>query len=241
MKITYINHSCFMLESEDVCFLFDYDKGEIPPITDEKDMVVFVSHKHGDHYNPEIFDLVKKYSRIQFVVSKDVPVKWQILKYKEQGIDLEKQVTVVRKNAEYCLFLKNERKLQIETLKSTDEGVAYLVTYDGRCYYHAGDLHLWLWEGESKQYNDNMAGAYFRELEKLREKQIEVAFVPLDGRLGKYAFEGMNAFLENTKCRKVFPMHFWGAYDIIEKYLTMYPEYREQIVKMKEAGQVFYI
>lgn len=239
MKITYISHSGFMLEMEDVCFLFDYDQGEIPAIEKEKDMVVFVSHKHADHYNPEIFSLAKKYSHIQFVVSKDVPVKWQIIKYKEQGIDLTERVTVVRKNTEYMLSLENGKPLRIETLKSTDEGVAFLLNYEEKTYYHAGDLNLWVWEGESRQYNENMERAYFRELDKLREKALEVAFVPLDPRQGEDAYAGLKSFLDYTKCQKVFPMHFWGEFDIIDKFLQKYPAYAKQIEKIERNGQTF--
>lgn len=239
MKVTYISHSGFMLEAEDVCFLFDYYRGEIPQIAKEKDIVIFVSHKHGDHYNPAIFKLAEQYPNIHFVVSKDVPAKWQVLKYKEQGIDLTECVTAVRKNAEYTLPLASGKSLQIETLKSTDEGVAYLLTYEGKQYYHAGDLNLWIWEGESRQYNDNMTKAYFRELDKLKGKEIDIAFVPLDPRLEKDAFSGLKSFLEYAKCRKVFPMHFWGEYDMIKKFLFKYPEYKEQIVEIGQEGQTF--
>ena len=236
MKVTYLNHSGFLLETAETYFLFDYYKGEIPQMNPEKDIIVFVSHKHADHYNPEIFELAKHYGNIQFVVSKDVPVKWQILRYEEQGISLSERVTVVRKSMEYNLSLVNGKVLQIETLKSTDEGVAFLLTYEGKRYYHAGDLNLWIWEGESKQYNDNMTKAYFRELSKLKNKELEVAFVPLDPRQEKDAFAGMEAFLENVECKKVFPMHFWDDYEIIEKFLLKHPEQEGKVCRIGETG-----
>ena len=34
---------------------------------------------------------------------------------------------------------------KIRTLRSTDEGVAYLVSYRGKRIYHAGDLNWWHW------------------------------------------------------------------------------------------------
>ena len=37
---------------------FDYYKGELPPLDNEKDVIVFCSHSHNDHYNPFIFDLL---------------------------------------------------------------------------------------------------------------------------------------------------------------------------------------
>ena len=45
---------------------------------------------------------------------------------------------------------------EIRTLRSTDEGVAFVVHYAGKTIYHAGDLNWWHWEGEpdEKKYRD---------------------------------------------------------------------------------------
>ena len=82
MKVTYIGHSGFLLEAENAYFLFDYYQGNIPEMNRNYPLVVFVSHKHADHYNPEVFELVKKYPRVQFVLSRDVPAKWKIQELK---------------------------------------------------------------------------------------------------------------------------------------------------------------
>ena len=72
MKITYIGHSGFFVEMEDACFLFDYYKGTIPETDGNKKMYVFVSHRHHDHYNEEIFRLQEKFRDIQYIISSDV-------------------------------------------------------------------------------------------------------------------------------------------------------------------------
>ena len=77
-NITYIDHSGFFMELPHVAFLFDYYQGGIPSAPKDKPMVVFVSHRHQDHYNPEIFELVKEYQEVDFVLAKGVPVKRQI-------------------------------------------------------------------------------------------------------------------------------------------------------------------
>ena len=147
-------------------------------------------------------------------------------------------MSVVRKNTDTELVLPGQKEtLKITTLKSTDEGVAYLLAYREKKYYHAGDLNLWLWAGESKQYNDNMRIKYFRELEKLRGIQREAAFLPLDPRQEQDAFGGMESFLKYVRVRKVFPMHFWGDYSVIEDFLRKHPEYEEQVVKIGKMGQ----
>lgn len=238
MKVTYIGHSGFLLEASDAYFLFDYYEGDIPEMNRDYPLVVFVSHKHQDHYNPVIFELAKKYPHIRYVVSRDVPVKRKIQEFLEQGISLEEKITVVRKNTDTELLLYGQTQpLKITALKSTDEGVAFLLEYKGKKYYHAGDLNLWLWEGESKQYNDNMRMKYFRELEKIKGLTIEAAFVPLDPRQEKDAFEGMESFLSYVRAVKVFPMHFWGKYDIIGSFLDKHPEYEERIVRIERQGQ----
>lgn len=241
MKVNYIEHSGFWLEAGDVCFLFDYYKGKIPQPENIKELVIFVSHRHEDHYNKKIFELIKKYPEIRFVLSKDIRTKWLIQEYKEKGIDLEPHILTAAKNTEQNIVLLNGRSLQIETLKSTDEGVAYFVTYNGKAIYHAGDLNLWIWEGESKQYNNNMTAAYFKELEKLKGRKIDVAFVPLDPRQGKDAFQGLKTFMEYTESNIVFPMHFWGEYGIIESFLEEYPQYSGRIAIIRKRGQEFIV
>ena len=37
MKITYINHSGFLLETKDCYYIFDYYKGELPHLDKEKE------------------------------------------------------------------------------------------------------------------------------------------------------------------------------------------------------------
>ena len=49
MTITYINHSGFFVELDTVCLLFDWWKGELPELPD-KPLLVFVSHRHADHF-----------------------------------------------------------------------------------------------------------------------------------------------------------------------------------------------
>lgn len=240
MTVTYIAHSGFLLELEDVYFLFDYYKGEIPKLNQDKDVYVFVSHRHSDHFNPEIFNLLKENASVQYVLSKDVPVKRLIEQYKQHGVFLENNITKVQKDERKEIFLTNGKNLRITTLKSTDEGVAFLLCYEGKTYYHAGDLNLWVWEGETKQYNNNMRANYLRELDKIKNLNIDVAFVPLDPRQEKDAFGGLEVFMEYTDSKRVFPMHFWGNYNIIKDFLEKHPEYEEQIMVIRQEGQKFH-
>lgn len=241
MKITYIDHSGFFLETENACFLFDYYRGEIPQMDKDKPLVVFVSHGHADHYNPAIFELVYQHSSVQFILPKGIQIKKYVLEYEERGINLSDHLLLVKKNEVYDVTLSNGKAIMITTLKSTDLGVAYLLDFEGKTYYHAGDLNLWLWNGESAEYNENMKRKYFTQLEKLRGKEIDIAFVPLDSRQGKYAFAGMESFLEYTTTKHVFPMHMWEEYHIITEFLEKHPEYDGSIMRIECERQEFVI
>lgn len=241
MQITYLGHSGFFMETEKADFLFDYCEGELPKINPGKPLLVFISHGHSDHYNPNVFELAKKHSAVQFILPKGTQIKKYVCIYEAQGIDLSQHLMLVKKNETYEIVLENGKPLQITTLKSTDIGVAYLLTFEGKTIYHAGDLNLWLWAEESQEFNDNMRRKYFAQLEKLRNREIDVAFVPLDVRQGTDAFAGIESFLEYTDSKHVFPMHMWGKYDIIRQLLARRPEYAPCIEKIEYSGQRFFL
>ena len=52
MRVTFLGHSGFLMESESVCLLFDWSEGELPPLP-EKPLFVFASHRHQDHPSRE--------------------------------------------------------------------------------------------------------------------------------------------------------------------------------------------
>ena len=65
MKITYIHHSSFLVETESAYLLFDYFQGKLPEFSEEKPLYVFASHRHPDHFSKVIFDLEEKHPNIQ--------------------------------------------------------------------------------------------------------------------------------------------------------------------------------
>lgn len=213
MNITYIGHSGFLVETETENYLFDYYKGQIPEMERDKPLFVFASHRHEDHFNPQIFKLADRYSKVTFVLSYDIKVKPFHLQRWQVGEEILEKIVTVRANEEYDLgaFL-------LQTLKSTDAGVAFLLSTSAGTIYHAGDLNWWYWEGDDKQSANNMAAAYRREIQKLTDVSIDVAFVPLDPRLGAGYYLGLEYLLQNVQVRMVFPMHFWGDFSVTERF-----------------------
>ena len=96
MKVTYIHHSSFLVETDENYFLFDYFEGELPEFKEDKPLLVFASHRHGDHFSPVIFELAGKHKKTGFVLSDDIwkesagRISWKNLFYRSgrrTGID----------------------------------------------------------------------------------------------------------------------------------------------------------
>ena len=148
MVVTYIEHSGFSVELPECTLLFDYYLGKLPEFPKEYPLIVFASHVHGDHFQKKIFQLREQYQEVYFVLSDDIPKKYDAPDVIWVSSDVK--VTVAG-----C---------EITCLKSTDEGVAFLVKCGEKTVYHAGDLNWWHWEEESATYNDEMKQNYQREV-----------------------------------------------------------------------------
>lgn len=220
MEITYIGHSGFLVELSRVYLLFDYYEGKIPELRPDKPIFIFASHFHQDHFNPQVFELLKRQGKVYGVFSRDIFES-------RTPQDMEKWFVVPEQKYELPLGVC------VETLRSTDKGVAFLVVTEEAVVYHAGDLNDWAWEGETEQANRSMTGRYQKEIKKLVDRRIDVAFVPLDPRQGTFFDRGMWYFLEHTKAKQVVPMHFWKQTDIIDRFLEIHPEWKNRVLPMR--------
>ena len=219
MRVTYIHHSSFLLETDSCYYLFDYEKGELPKMDVTKPIFVLSSHSHEDHYNPEVFDMVIDLGmqKVYAVLSDDIEAPPEV------------EVMQVSARQEYELVFGQK----LMTFKSTDEGVAFLIEDNGKLIYHAGDLNDWIWEGESYAYNKQMTKDYRKEIDLLAEilngREIDIAFVVLDPRQQHYYDRGMCYFLENVGVEKVYPMHYWDKPTVIDNFVKEHPEYKNKI------------
>ena len=236
MKVTYLNHSGFLLEWEHCYWIFDYYKGELPKLDSEKDIFVFSSHSHHDHFNPEILSLFARYPLTTYIFSDEIKDNHNPWDEKTQKIHF------LKNHADYYFSTSSGETIQVHTLQSTDCGCAFFIKYNEKTIYHAGDLHWWYWEGEDPDWNRQMTSDYKKEMEFLNGQVIDLGFTPLDPRQEKDYALGMNYLLENTHTRHIFPMHFWDDFSIIEKYLNEYsiPD-RTVFHVLQENGQSFEI
>ena len=217
MKITYINHSGFLIETKDCYYIFDYYKGELPLLDKKKEVIVFCSHFHKDHFNPVIFEILDDMSMTyQAILAKDIRKRKHLSDMK---------ITYVYHDQTYNL----DNGTQVDTLLSNDSGVAFIVKTKEGTIYHAGDLNDWYWDGEPKADNQRLTSAYRAEIRKIKGMHFDAAFVPLDPRQGDHYADGILYFLKNVDCNVIFPMHYWNDANVIKRFITEYPQYKSRI------------
>ena len=147
---------------------------------------------------------------------------------------------LVKAGERFCLNI-SEESLIVETFHSTDEGVAFWLSCEGKEIYHAGDLNNWWWEGEDMAWNRNMAASYKQEMKKLSGRTADLAFIPVDPRQEQWFYLGVAGFMEQADTKWIFPMHFWEDYTIIPK-LIEHPSsegWRDRIVEIHKEGEKF--
>ncbi len=237
IQVRYLFNSGFMVTAGESTFIFDYynpralnsskglDACVVSADALSKDVTVFASHAHMDHYTPSVLKWEKDCPGIKYVLSYDIKTN------KQPG-----KLMMVHPDETYDLD-----HLQIRTLKSTDEGVAFVVEMPELKLYHAGDLNWWHWEGEPDAYNEAMAAAYKEEIDKLRGETFDIAFVPVDPRLGNEYLWGLDYFMRQTNTKMVFPMHFGNKYSIFDRLYSdpMAKEYRGKVMKITRRGEIF--
>lgn len=209
--ITYIEHSCFLVETAECYLLFDYYCGEVPlPALDPaKPLLLFNSHAHHDHFSKEIFTLRDHYPLAVFVLSADIPVPATVQPFTYPMLPHEHRL----------LQLAGGRgAVSIDTLRSNDEGVAFVIQLGGLCIYHAGDLNNWWWDGDVE--DQKLADIYHEELEHIRGRHFSAAFIPLDPRL-KGWWKGIEDFMHYADADAIFPMHNFGEKGLPRKFLTL--------------------
>ena len=225
MRVTYIGHSGFSVELESHILLFDYYEGTMPEFDPAKKLLVFASHSHPDHFNREILKLADVYPDVEYIFPKDIRIAKKEQRESEHFMRKRDEITV--------------GDTKVKSLRSTDEGVAFLVRCEDRIIYHAGDLNWWHWEGEDPVWNRNMEADFRRYAEPLRGRKIDLAMLPLDPRLGEDGFRGPRYFLELADIRRFLPMHQWGNFNFTNQFLSCYTSFTSRTVYVNRVGQVF--
>ena len=186
----------------------------------------------------DVLHWAERYSNIHYIFSKDCRMSPHFLEKHGFDLSVRELITYVSPCEKYQVD-----DLEIETLRSTDAGVAFYVKTNGASFYHAGDLNNWKWDGAGELVNGIMDVNYKNQIKKLAKKDINLAFVPFDPKLGMYQSLGMEYFLENTNAECVFPMHMWQDYSGIQPFIKRLSNQAmaDRIVPIVHENQVFEI
>ncbi len=246
MKITYIHHSAFCVETGGRAFVFDYYRGDyipscvycgkMPEFPADMPVYVFASHEHGDHFDVEVLKWKEKYPNIRYIFAKEIKRKLGSSLLRRSGLEetIKESITYVKPGELYHID-----DITIETLLSTDSGVAFLVTADGKTVYHAGDLNWWRWEGEPEKDNDYQEKTYKEQINLISGRKIDLAFVVMDPRQEEDRYLGIDYFREHVQAEYIVPMHMWKHYELVQEYRNL-PENqkdRERILCMERENQ----
>lgn len=229
MNVNYLHHSGFVVELEKTVLLFDdYTEGGrkayfSPAAYRGKHIFVLVSHAHEDHFDRRILDWAAQFPNITYILSADVRTM--------DGFAGE----VYHMQPHESLDLEG---LSVKTLQSNDEGVAFLVKAEGKTIYHAGDLNWWHWNGEPDAFNEEIRISYTTEIDRLRGEKVDIAFVPADLRLEDKYFWAVDYFMEQIGAKYLFPMHFWGRFEVCG---MLREKYGANIMQITEDNQTFLI
>ena len=218
MKLTYIFHSGFVLETESCLLIFDFwlDPEHIMPgilSAAGKPVYVFSSHFHEDHFTKEIFGWRDAYPslRITYILSKD------ILKRRRARRD-EADVWMA-KGAEW-----HDENIKVYATGSNDSGVSWVISTGGKWIFHAGDLNNWYARFLA---DENSPGTilskefmlvnpekdekrFLGELKDIKKitGSFDLVMFPIDGRIGNGYTRGGRQFIERFGTGMFVPMHF---------------------------------
>lgn len=232
MRVTFLAHSGFFIELNEAQLLLDWWKGDLPELSG-KPLLCFASHRHQDHFNPALFALDDGTREVVFLLGKDI--KLSARNREKWGLSGETAAKCRCAGGNETVWLPYG--VTVETLPSTDEGVAFLITCEGKAIYHAGDLNWWHWEGEDKAWNRNMEVDFKRYIEPLRGRKIDLALAPLDPRQENAAGWGFRYLLELAEVGKAIPMHQWEDYRPTAAFLAAHPQWAKTVLPVEKLGQ----
>ncbi len=243
-------HSCFLVELEDRYLLFDYFnkevvkdtvvfKGGLPTLNPEKYLYVFSSHSHKDHWWIETLRWANDRGNIHYILSKDIKLGRNFLIRNGFDLSIRDKITFVAPLKKYHVD-----DMTIETLRSTDSGVAFVINVNDMNIYHAGDLNWWNAEGRGELYGEVYGREYKRALRPITNRHFDLGFVVLDSRMGEDGyFLGMEHFIKNIDCDHIFPMHMWGEYKWVERFKSRpgIANLKDRVVDIDQENMLFEI
>jgi L-ascorbate metabolism protein UlaG (beta-lactamase superfamily) len=225
IKIQYLYHSGFRVETKKHLFIFDYLQGKLS--MGNKNILVFCSHAHPDHFNPRIFEWQRNNPSSKYILSDDIRI----------SDDLK-----VKEKKENIYFMSPSDEIQIEDVNikaygSTDVGVSFLIEWSGIHLFHAGDLNWWHWWRDTPEGIEKAEQWFKEELAKIKPEPIDIAFFPVDPRLEHNYCLGADYFLQELTPKILIPMHFGDDFEVSKKYTEKMKDHPTKVIGFTKEEQ----
>lgn len=216
MRLTYVFHSGFVVETSECLIVFDFwlDPQNLMPefLNSDKPMYVFASHFHEDHFNKEVLQWRATKRNITYIFSKDI----------------ERRRRAQKNDADVWLAKGgkwSDNIINVIATGSTDSGVSWIVNVGGKRLFHAGDLNNWYARLLNERYerNKSLLNEMGIRIDPLREEKLflgelkdiaklttrfDIVMFPIDGRIGNGYTRGGRQFIEMFDVGLFVPMHF---------------------------------
>ena len=203
MEAAYLLNSGFLVRVDDVLLVFDAFDDPAGVLDQElsKDdftrLYFFASHAHFDHFNPMIARYADKVQR--YLLSEDIrrnPGSARIPVDQISWIGL------------YDAW--QDDRITVTSFSSTDEGTSFLVETNAKRIFHAGDFNWWDWTGETDENRKLAENGFRKQMKRLAGLSFDLAFFPVDGRLGPSMERGAKVFCAETHPQALVSMHSVG-------------------------------
>lgn len=266
-RVTLVEHSGVLVELESIQLAWDLMSDPVGCLEriaeDDRPLLYFVSHEHGDHWNPMILE--QKHKGIQgWILEQDVERQARSLLDPARA----RRVQVANAGQEIaCSDWQRQAGIQrIWAGDSTDLGVSYALELtspdrDRVVLYHAGDLNDWDWQDEDtpamrrayqeaiKNWAKRLAPvqgispkAEGRDSAKANAYWVNLACLPVDHRLGSRALAGALEWIRTIPTQFVLPIHLFGDPTLPEQLRAAVEAeaerlpYKPEILSLTESG-----
>ena len=203
MEVTYLLNSGFLVRVADTLLVFDaFDDpaGVLPEVLENERyerLYFLVSHAHFDHFNPNIRRFAAKATH--YLLSEDIR--------SHGGAALMPSV----KTSWIGIYdAWKDGSIAVTSFSSTDEGTSFLVETNGKAIFHAGDFNWWDWTGDTSENRKLAENAFRKQMKRIAGRSFDLAFFPVDGRLGPSMERGAKIFCAETYPKALVSMHSVG-------------------------------
>ena len=221
MKVTYLEHSGFVIEEGKRAYVFDYWKdpaGVVDTLVEEGyELHFFVSHIHHDHYVKSIFKYLPYIYSIWY--HEDVPALRDAQAVSDQSV----QDRIAFHSMKVGDTIEAEG-LAVTMFGSTDAGGSFLVDTGTHRIFHAGDLNWWHWSGDTPANIAEAKALKEKEFAPLLGVSVDIMMFPVDARLEVAREWGALDILSMMNTKLFIPMHANGPIWVpSEEFRAAYP------------------